>query len=123
MSLVQTRKAALHSSTVGLCKHCSKGLCKDCLTDLGHGLSCKDSHETQVDLLNLLIERNAKDSSAAPRNIWIMPTFYLFMGIIFIGLGIIKDKSLISFPILMGSGFAFFGIVMYFRYKAAYKDG
>jgi hypothetical protein len=109
-------------AAVGLCKHCSKGLCKDCLTDLEHGIACKNLHEAQVESINSLVIRNASVSKAAPKNIWIMPMFYLFMGIIFIGLGLIKDKSLISFPILMGSGFTFFGVVLYFRYKAAYKD-
>ncbi len=47
-------------NAVGLCKHCSKGLCKECLTDLSHGLACKNKHEAEVETLNELISRNQK---------------------------------------------------------------
>lgn len=33
----------------GQCKHCYKGLCKKCVTDLGHGLACKGVHEAEVE--------------------------------------------------------------------------
>ena len=110
------------TKAVGLCKHCNKGLCPECLTDLSDGIACKNKHESQVETLNALISRNEKISKMAPKNIWIMPAFYLFLGVIFIGLGLITDKSLLSFPILMGSGFAFFGVILYSRYRVAYKE-
>ena len=36
---------------VGLCKSCAKGICHDCLTDLGDGLACKAKCEEKVTAL------------------------------------------------------------------------
>ncbi len=108
---------------VALCKHCSKGLCIDCSIDLGHGVACKGIHEEQVESVNALIERNKKVCAAQPKNLWIMPMFYLFLGIIFAGMGVYKSKSLVSFPVLMGSGFIFFGAIIFIRNREIYKNG
>ena len=43
---------------VGSCKACQKGLCVDCAVDLGLGLACRNSHETQVEEVNWMIEHN-----------------------------------------------------------------
>ena len=45
---------------VGICKCCGKGLCPDCLTDLGKGLACRDRCEEQVRSVNDMIERNLR---------------------------------------------------------------
>ena len=35
---------------VGICKYCQKGLCTDCVVDLGHGVACKH-HQAEVNEL------------------------------------------------------------------------
>jgi hypothetical protein len=37
---------------VGICKACQKGLCMECVVDLGHGIACKN-HREKVEILNL----------------------------------------------------------------------
>ena len=39
-----------HAGTpaIGVCRHCAKGLCNACATDLGFGLACRDQHEVAV---------------------------------------------------------------------------
>lgn len=106
---------------VGLCKQCNKGLCVDCITDLGDGIACKNLHEDEVNEIIALVKRNAMVSQASPNNIWIMPAFYLFLGFIFVGLGLFRESNLFSFPMILGSGFIFFGIFIYIRYKSIYK--
>ncbi|MFO1519059.1 MAG: hypothetical protein U1F57_05285 [bacterium] len=43
---------------VGICKNCSKGICRDCLVQEGYGLACKGSCETEVKALWQIIQRN-----------------------------------------------------------------
>ncbi len=43
---------------VGTCKHCHRGLCRDCASEREGGLACKERCETHVDQVNALIQRN-----------------------------------------------------------------
>ena len=45
---------------VGNCKACSKGLCVACAIDIGTGLACRDTCETEVRELNEMTERSKK---------------------------------------------------------------
>lgn len=95
---------------VGLCKHCSKGLCRDCYSDLGHGLACKNTHEREVENINSLIENNKRAYEAHPRNKFLMPIFYLFMGTSFMIFGFKMGFDSLTF--ILGIGFVVCGIVM-----------
>ena len=66
-------------NAVGLCKVCSKGLCHDCVTDLGHGLACKDKHEAEAEGINMIITKNAKMYKSTGWNMLLGPSLYLFM--------------------------------------------
>jgi len=88
------------TDAIGQCKHCYKGLCTDCLADLGSGLACKNAHEEEVELLNSLIENNKKAYSQTTKSIF-MSNFYLFlMGVLFVGFGYERSKFLMYFGIL-----------------------
>ncbi|MCX6900957.1 MAG: hypothetical protein NT105_19965 [Verrucomicrobia bacterium] len=50
---------------VGICRSCAKGLCMECAAPLTNGLACKGSCEERVNLLNKMIDNNAKTLSAA----------------------------------------------------------
>lgn len=100
---------------IGCCKACQKGLCPECATDLEHGLACKDKHETLVETYNMIIERNAKVYSAAPRNVLIAPLFYFFMGLVFIWSGLASKQGFTSLGFIMGTGFVVFAVVVLFR--------
>jgi hypothetical protein len=45
---------------IGLCKSCAKALCEDCLTEVPYGLACKGSCEDRVNMINGILDRNAK---------------------------------------------------------------
>ena len=94
---------------LGTCKACCKGLCAECAVDLGFGLSCRGSHEQRVAEVDALITRNAAVQRAAGRAKYAAPAFYLFMGVIFAGYGLLSSREM-SFIVLLGIGFLAFGI-------------
>lgn len=110
------------SDAIGPCKSCNKGLCQSCAADLGHGLACKDRHETAVQLLNDLVARGAKVYSVTPSSRFIAPLFYGSMGLLFAAFGY-AQRGVVNLPFLMGIGFLVFAAVMYFFNRNAYGTG
>ncbi len=107
-------------SALGTCKACGKGLCNYCLTDLEHGLACKDKHEERVKSLELIISQSAKAYADSPKNIFLLPAFLVFMGLIFVSFALFEGKSFVSFPVVMGAGFVFFGVLFFIRMRKVY---
>jgi hypothetical protein len=72
-------------AAVGTCKHCCKGLCSACSTDLGFGLACKDVHEQQVTAVSSMVERavNVQPRSLIGR--YASPIFLASFGVLFGG--------------------------------------
>lgn len=102
---------------IGICKHCQRGLCKECSIDLGHGLACKGVHEADVEALNSLIDNNKRAYESGPKATLFGPIFNLFMGFLFMFYGF--DRGMNSLPFLLGVGFIVFGVVT-FAYNSAY---
>lgn len=94
---------------VGTCKACSKGLCAECAVDLGFGLSCRGAHEQRVAEVEELVSRNASVQRVAGRAKYAAPAFYIFMGAIFTGFGLLSSKDM-KFIVLLGVGFLVFGV-------------
>lgn len=109
-------------SAIGICKACGKGLCRDCLTDLGHGLACKNVHEERVQGFELINSQNIKAYTDASKNIFLLPAFFVFMGMIFVGFALSEGKNFTSFPVVMGLGFAFFGVLFFVRTKKIHSS-
>ena len=107
--------------SVGTCKACSKGLCNDCLTDLGHGLACKGVHEELVESYNTIISKNAKAYDNVEKNVIVAPLFYLFMGIVFAGFGYHKYGTT-NLIFILGVGFIVFSVIVYRRNKAMFQS-
>ena len=95
-------------NAIGLCKHCQRALCKDCCTDLGHGLACKNRHETEVKHYNDLIENAKRTYESAPKSSYFAPVFLIGMGIVFSYFGF--ERGFDDFLTIMGLGFIAFGI-------------
>jgi hypothetical protein len=104
---------------VGTCKACAKGLCHECATDLGHGLSCKGEHEAVVQAYKDILDRNARAAAAARKNIAIAPIFYIFMGAVFVVYGISSHEGVGSLTFVLGCGFLAFGVVVFVRARKA----
>ena len=107
--------------SVGTCKACGKGLCPECLTDLGHGLACKNKHESDVENYKLIMDKSIRIYKAAPKNSIIAPLFYLFMGFVFAGFGYFSRGGITDLPFILGVGFIIFGIVIFIRNKAIFN--
>lgn len=85
------------ADSVGLCKHCGKALCVDCLTDLDDGLACKGKHEEMVKQITRLVNTNTRLTKNYSGVI-----FNLVCGLIFFIYGIV-DKM--NFLMLLGLAF------------------
>jgi len=107
---------------VGLCKHCSKGLCVECASDLGHGLACKGSHERQVEDIDMLITRNTAIQTSAPKTTLTAPIFYLFTGIVFAGFGYFSTGRITNFPVVLGAGFIVFGVITFVQSRRLFGN-
>src|SRR5258708_9043068 len=46
------------ADAVGTCKHCHRGLCRDCASEREGGLACRGRCEAAVDAVNALLRRN-----------------------------------------------------------------
>jgi hypothetical protein len=107
---------------IGTCKACSRGLCLDCSSDLGHGLACKNSHENRVIDLEMIISKNVKAYADASKNIYLLPAFFLFMGLLFSGYSLYRDRGFTDLSFIMGLGFVFFGIVFFLRNRKIFSN-
>lgn len=117
-------KCYTHSGVdaVGSCKACGKGICHECATDLGHGLACTGVHETRVENLNTIISKNIDAMEAAPKNLLILPVFYLVMGMVFAYFGYASGRGISALASMLGIAFTVFAIVMFVRNRALYRD-
>jgi len=107
---------------LGTCKACNRGLCADCVTDLGHGLACKNVHERRVEEIETIISMSAKAHADAPKNQYLLPAFFVFMGSVFFGFALYQGERIGSFPTVMGLGFIFFGILFFVRNRKIYSN-
>tara|TARA_B100002003_G_C14063991_1_gene512103 strand:+ start:708 stop:992 length:285 start_codon:yes stop_codon:yes gene_type:complete len=92
------------------------------VSDLDHGLACRDRHEAQVEAMNMIIEKNARIYAAAPKNILIGPIFFLLLGLLFAGFGYARAGGITDLPFLMGIAFIIFSVVSYLRSRALFRE-
>ena len=107
---------------IGVCKSCQRGLCRECATDLGHGLACMGKHEEDVNTLNSILNQSAKIYAVTPKTRNAAPLFYGFMGIAFAGFGLIKGNGMTDFSFVLGLGFVVFALYIYVYNKKAYAS-
>ncbi|WP_444931951.1 hypothetical protein ACJJIF_09365 [Microbulbifer sp. SSSA002] len=107
------------ADAIGICKHCQRAICKDCCTDLGFGLACKDTHESDVSMLNSLIENNKRAYESQPKATMFGPLFFIFMGLVFSYFGYQKGLDNLSF--IIGVGFIVYGIAIFVYNKLFFK--
>ena len=107
-------KCFLHLSVeaVGICKHCAKGMCPDCVSDTGQGIACSELCQEQVLLLASLM-RSSTTATKINRGgaAYLMPAFLFFMGAVFVGHALLTGRSgqSLAFALVLGGGFIAFG--------------
>ena len=72
---------------VGICKHCNRGVCRECAREVGDSLACKGRCEGKVAEVNQLWGRAADTRRAAALNYRRHGVASIFMGILFACLG------------------------------------
>jgi hypothetical protein len=89
---------------VATCKHCFKGVCKECVVDSGCGLACSLPCQDEIRSLYAMMNRSKKMYPLAARNqsrnaIWLVLTAAVFIAS---GLWIKADVPFMAFLIGMG---------------------
>lgn len=97
---------------IGICKTCGKALCPDCAVDQKFALTCKGACEEQAKSY-FKINENARNTYSSQRRFWfLMPVFFFFLGIIFMGTGL-QHAPLWNFASIAGGTFTVFGTIMF----------
>jgi len=105
-----------NKEAVGTCKSCGKGLCRECVVDLGKGLACRGRCETDVQGMIQLIDRNVRLSATATRTVLqgrgiriSTGIFHILIGGLFFIFGL-RDYDRIPLILYLGAGLIAYGI-------------
>jgi hypothetical protein len=104
---------------VGICKACGKGLCTDCVVDVGVGLSCRGEHEQRVVANDALISRASRVQDSAGKARYFLPAFFGFIGIVACTYGLMQQQTDV-FLVLIGGVFLVFGTYLLVINRRAY---
>jgi hypothetical protein len=111
------------TDAIGICKTCNKGICKECVVDVGNGLACKNSCENEVLMLNELLSRSKTTHQKTGKAYTSGAIIYGLLGSLFLLFGLINVT-------LWGSnnlGLAFFtifcGLIFLIGAALTYKSG
>lgn len=77
---------------VGLCKHCQRGLCSECIALVDDCLACKGRHEAEVRAGEKLARRNNLQSDRLGLVYVRNAIFYFLVGVVFAGLGLLQYR-------------------------------
>ncbi len=102
-----------NQDAVGVCKSCLKGICVNCATDIGGGITCSDECES-VAKDNIRLVKNTVDAQRDFKKggAYFGPFYLLLMGLAFIGFGQYK-KSFFEFGTIIGGIFCVFGLLLF----------
>jgi hypothetical protein len=79
---------------IGICKHCHRGLCRDCAALVDDLLACKHRHEVQVGCLNLMVARGILQAKHVGSGYTRNAIFYFLVGVLFAGFGLLQYRFL-----------------------------
>ena len=108
------------SAAVGLCKHCCKGLCSACATDLGYGLACHNLHEEQVTSSHAMVTKAARLQAVNRSNKYLAPAFLIVMGALFATWGFVTEHGVANFTFGLGVVFILYGAFILSAVRKAY---
>lgn len=104
---------------MGVCKHCQKGICMDCLVDTGNGLACKETCRGNVESVNRIIDRQVRMYGSNDQALKQRTLFYIAFAVFFtlMGFQLGHNKVLQISLIAMGALFLFMSIGAYMQQK------
>ncbi|PCJ65377.1 MAG: hypothetical protein COA73_02565 [Candidatus Hydrogenedentota bacterium] len=107
---------------VGICKHCQKGLCKECIEEVDGSLACKVSCVEEVETLNYIVNRskNMVKHAGSQWNPAIIGSFVF--GVFFFGLGFRSEGMLSMAMYIFGLGFCAISLYYYIIKKRMSKQ-
>ena len=81
-------------NALGICSHCQRGLCSECLALVDDRLACKNRHEAQVLAINQVLRRDMVQSQRMGAGYVRNAIFYGLAGALFCGFGAIQYRFL-----------------------------
>ncbi len=81
-------------AALGVCKHCGRGLCRECGALVDDMLACRNRHEAQVRDLGLAAERSILQAKRVGSGYVRNAVFYGLVGILFAGFGLMQYRFL-----------------------------
>lgn len=109
-------------SAIGICKHCNKGICQNCLSDTGNGLTCKGHCTKEVIAINKLIEYNKKVVKGTSGNWKSSAILFIAMGCLFILTTVLYFGKFDPFFSLMGTIFLVYGFYVLQKGRSYKED-
>ena len=108
-----------HAGTpaIGVCRHCAKGLCNACATDLGFGLACRDQHEAAVASDNAFVGEWRQWRARSRWHLQLVSIFIGAYGLLSMGYALLSSKGLGSFWMIAGAMFAAMGAIAFWNMR------
>lgn len=89
-------------NAIGICKSCNKGLCTECVVDVGQGIACKDSCEQDVKNINEIIYKNKMIYKKSKATYYRSALIYGLLSLVFIIYPFFGDSILMSLFLPVG---------------------
>ncbi|MBT9547845.1 MAG: hypothetical protein IV090_20825 [Candidatus Sericytochromatia bacterium] len=125
---------------LGTCKNCCKGICGECIIDVGNGIACDDACRDAVNQVNALVDYNKEQLKNIPKSMSFITNtgdinknsylfnayFLLSLGLIIIVLNIylfVKNNQIGFSFVWMGTIGIIFILFSFFSFRNAKKVG
>lgn len=98
---------------VALCRSCGKGLCPACAKQTAYGMACEGPCSAELETLGAIM-RSGTEAHRINRGgaAYFQPVFLVALGLLFLAEPLLSGRPPRTFPVVMGSAFALFGVVL-----------
>jgi len=109
------------ADAIGICRACSRGLCAQCVVDLGHSISCQGQCEKKAEILHSMIAQHEVIIRTSRRNRFFGPAFFTLLGGVFLYFNL-DAGDLWNFGSIAGLCFMLFGVILFILGQRYAKD-
>lgn len=102
------------SEALGICRACGRGVCAQCVRDLGPSLVCSDECEARVRRGDALIANSEASFRQVRRGSVVVVIFPLLLGAVLFYFGL-SERGWFNALTAMGAILAVFGVVIWLR--------